>query len=141
MADYNKLYQSRVISAEEAVRHIKSGDRISLKGNCSVPQKVLGALVDYAPNLQDVEICQALSIGPADYVKPEMQGHLQVNTMFVSANVRQAVNQGRADFTPVLLSEFTLLFKNKLLPLDVALIHVSPPDEHGFCSLGIEVGL
>ncbi|OGO37970.1 MAG: 4-hydroxybutyrate CoA-transferase [Chloroflexi bacterium RBG_16_57_11] len=141
MADYNKLYQSRVISAEEAVRHIKSGDRIFLTGNCSVPQKVLGALVDYAPNLQDVEICQALSIGPADYVKPEMQGHLQVNTMFVSANVRQAVNQGRADFTPVLLSEFTLLFKNKLLPLDVALIHVSPPDEHGFCSLGIEVGL
>jgi 4-hydroxybutyrate CoA-transferase len=141
MADYNKLYQSRVITAEEAARHIKSGDRVFLTGNCSVPQKVLGALVDYAPNLHDVEICQALSIGPADYVKPEMQGHLQVNTMFVSANVRQAVNQGRADFTPVLLSEFTLLFKNKLLPLDVALIHVSPPDEHGFCSLGIEVGL
>jgi 4-hydroxybutyrate CoA-transferase len=141
MADYNKLYQSRVITAEEAVRHIKSGDRIFLTGNCSVPQKVLGALVDHATNLHDVEICQALSIGPADYVRPEMKGHLQVNTMFVSANVRQAVNQGRADFTPVLLSEFTLLFKNKLLPLDVALIHVSPPDEHGFCSLGIEVGL
>jgi acetyl-CoA hydrolase len=141
MADYNKLYQSRVISAEEAVRHIKSGNRVFLTGNCSVPQKVLGALVDYAPELQNVEICQALSIGPADYVKPEMQGHLQVNTMFVSANVRKAVNEGRADFTPVLLSEFTLLFKNKHLPVDVALIHVSPPDEHGFCSLGIEVGL
>jgi acetyl-CoA hydrolase len=141
MADYNKLYQSRVISAEEAVRHIKSGNRVFLTGNCSVPQKVLGALVDYAPELQNVEICQALSIGPADYVKPEMQGHLQVNTMFVSANVRKAVNDGRADFTPVLLSEFTLLFKNKHLPVDVALIHVSPPDEHGFCSLGIEVGL
>jgi acetyl-CoA hydrolase len=141
MADYNKLYQSRVITAEEAARQIKSGDRVFLTGNCSVPQKVLRALVDYAPNLHDVEICQALSIGPADYVKPEMQGHLQVNTMFVSANVRKAVHEGRADFTPVLLSEFTLLFKNKLLPLDVALIHVSPPDEHGFCSLGIEVGL
>jgi acetyl-CoA hydrolase len=141
MADYNKLYQSRVISAEDAVRQIKSGDRIFLTGNCSVPQKVLGALVEYAPNLNDVEICQALSIGPADYVKPEMQGHLQVNTMFVSANIRKAVNEGRADFTPVLLSEFTLLFKNKHLPIDIALIHVSPPDEHGFCSLGIEVGL
>lgn len=141
MADYNKLYQSRVISAEDAVRHIKSGDRVFLTGNCSVPQKVLGALVDYAPNLRDVEICQALSIGPADYVKPEMQGHLQVNTMFVSANIRKAVHEGRADFTPVLLSEFTLLFKNKHLPVDVALIHVSPPDEHGFCSLGVEVGL
>ncbi len=114
MADYNKLYQSRVISAEDAVKQIKSGDRVFLTGNCSVPQKVLGALVDYAPNLQDVEICHALSIGAADYVKPEMKGHLQVNTMFASASIRQAVNDGRADFTPVLLSEFTLLFKNKL---------------------------
>ncbi len=139
--DYNKLYQSRIVSAEEAVHQIKSGYRIFLTGNCSVPKKVLGALVDYAPNLQDVEICQALSFGPADYVKPEMQDHLRVNTMFVSANVRKAVHDGRADFTPVLLSEFTLLFKNRYLPLDVALTQVSPPDEHGFCSLGVEVGL
>lgn len=141
MADYNKLYQSRVVTADEAVRHIKSDDRLFLTGNCSVPQKVLAALVDYAPNLSNVEICQALSIGPADYVKPELQGHLRVNTMFTSANVRAAVNDGRADFTPVLLSEFTLLFKNKHLPLDAALIHCSTPDEHGFCSLGVEVGL
>jgi acetyl-CoA hydrolase len=70
-----------------------------------------------------------------------MAGHLRVNTMFISANVRKAVQEGRADFTPVLLSEFPLLFKNKVLPLDVALVHVSPPDEHGFCSLGVEVGL
>jgi acetyl-CoA hydrolase len=136
-----EAYRSKIVDADTAIRIVQSGHRVFLTGNCSVPQKVLGALVNYAPNLHDVEICQALSIGPADYVKPEMQGHIQVNTMFVSANVRQAVNQGRADFTPVLLSEFTLLFKNKLLPLDVALIHVSPPDEHGFCSLGIEVGL
>jgi acetyl-CoA hydrolase len=70
-----------------------------------------------------------------------MQGHLRVNTMFISANIRKAVHDGRADFTPVLLSEFPLLFKRNILPLDVALIHVSPPDEHGFCSFGIEVGL
>jgi acetyl-CoA hydrolase len=139
--DFNKLYQSRVTSAEEAVCNIKSGDRIFLTGNCSVPQKVLGALVDYAPNLENVEICQALTVGPADYVSPEMQGHLHVNTMFVSANVRKAVHEGRADFTPVLLSEFPLLFKDKVLPVDVAMIHVSPPDEHGFCSFGVEVGL
>ncbi|MEW5868934.1 MAG: acetyl-CoA hydrolase/transferase C-terminal domain-containing protein [Chloroflexota bacterium] len=139
--DISERYKSRVITAEEAVRNIKSGQRIFLTGNCSVPQTTLNALVDYAPQLQDVEICQALTIGPADYVAPEMQGHLHVNTMFVSANVRKAVNDGRADFTPVLLSEFTLLFKNRILPIDVALIHVSPPDEHGFCSYGIEVGL
>ncbi len=64
--------------------------------------------------------------GPADYVNPEMAGHLRVNTMFISANVRKAVQEGRADFTPVFLSEFPLLFKNKVLPLDVALVHVSP---------------
>jgi acetyl-CoA hydrolase len=139
--DWNKLYQSRIVTAAEAVQHIKSGDRLFLTGNCSVPQKVLAALVAYAPNLHDVEICQALTVGPADYVAPEMAGHIRVNTMFISANVRKAVHEGRADFTPVLLSEFTLLFKNGLLPVDVALIHCSPPDEHGFCSLGIEVGL
>jgi len=139
--DYNKLYHSRVVSAEQAVRNIKDNQRLFLTGNCSVPQKTLAALVDYAPHLNNVEICQALSIGPADYVDPRLEGHLRVNTMFISANVRKAVHEGRADFTPVMLSEFTLLFKNKILPIDVALIHCSPPDEHGFCSLGIEVGL
>ena len=139
--DKRRSYESRIVTAEEAVRQIKSGDRIFLTGNCSVPQKTLAALVDYAPELTDVEICQALTVGPADYVKPEMESHLRVNTMFISANVRKAVHEGRADFTPVLLSEFPLLFKRGILPLDVAMIHVSPPDEHGFCSLGIEVGL
>jgi 4-hydroxybutyrate CoA-transferase len=139
--DWTSIYQSRVVSAEEAVRSIKSNQRIFLTGNVSVPQKCLAALVDYAPNLENVEICQALTIGPADYVKPEMEGHLRVNTLFISHNVRKAVQEGRADFTPVLLSEFPLLFKRGLLPLDAAIIHVSPPDEHGFCSLGVEVGL
>jgi 4-hydroxybutyrate CoA-transferase len=139
--DWHSIFQSRVTTAEEAVKSIKSGNRIFMTGNVSVPQMLLGALVDYAPNVKNVEICQALSVGPADYVKPEMQGHLRVNTLFISANVRKAVQEGRADFTPVLLSEFPLLFKNNILPVDVALIHVSPPDEHGFCSLGVEVGL
>ncbi len=139
--DWTSLYKSRVVSAAEAVRAIQSENRVFLTGNVSVPQQILAALVDYAPNLHDVEICQALTIGPADYVKPEMQGHLRVNTLFISANVRQAVHEGRADFTPVLLSEFPLLFKRGILPVDVAIIHVSLPDEHGFCSLGVEVGL
>jgi acetyl-CoA hydrolase len=139
--DWTKIYESRIATAQEAVKAIQSGNRIFLTGNVSVPQKVLGALVDHAPNLTDVEICQALTIGPADYVRPELDGHLRVNTMFISANVRKAVQNGQADFTPVLLSEFPLLFKRGVLPLDAALIHVSPPDEHGFCSLGVEVGL
>ncbi len=135
------IYQSRVTTAQEAVKTIKSGHRVFLTGNVSVPQKLLAALVEYAPNLTDVEICQALTVGSADYVGPEMEGHLRVNSMFISANIRKAVQEGRADFTPVLLSEFPLLFKRGVLPLDVAIVHVSTPDEHGFCSLGVEVGL
>jgi 4-hydroxybutyrate CoA-transferase len=138
---WNNIYQSRIVTAEEATRKIKSGDRVFLTGNCSVPQTVLASLVDRAPELHNVEICQALSVGPADYVGPDMNSHLRVNTMFISSNIRRAVQEGRSDFTPVLLSEFTLLFKNGHLPLDVALIHVSPPDNYGFCSFGVEVGL
>jgi acetyl-CoA hydrolase len=138
---WQSIYHSRICSPEEAVKCVQSGHRIFLTGNVSVPQNLLSALVKRAPELHDVEICQALTVGPAEYVEPAMEGHLRVNTMFISHNVRKAVNEGRADFTPVLLSEFTLLFKNGILPIDVAMIHVSLPDEHGFCSLGVEVGL
>ena len=140
-ANWQEICRSRVTTPDEAVKVIKSGDRVFLTGNASVPLPLLDALVKRAPELQDVEVCHPLTICPADYVAPEMEGHLRINSMFISANVRQAVNQGRADFTPVMLSEFPLLFKNGLLPLDVALIHVSPPDENGFCSMGAESGL
>ena len=140
MMDWTNQYKSRVMTAQEAVKAIQPGNRVFLTGNVSVPQKVLAALVEYAPNLTDVEIVQVLTVGPADYVGPAMEGHVRVNTMFISPNVRKAVQEGRADYSPILLSEFPLLFKRGLMSLDVALIHVSPPDEHGFCSLGVEVG-
>ncbi|MBE9471682.1 MAG: 4-hydroxybutyrate CoA-transferase, partial [Chloroflexi bacterium] len=133
-----KTYESRVTTAEEAVKTIKSGDRIFLTGNCSVPRKLMEALVAHAPELENVEVCHALTIGSSDYVAPEMEGHIRANALFIGPNVRQAVQKGRADFTPVLLSEFTLLFKQSILPLDVTFAHLSPPDEHGFCSYGIE---
>ena len=137
-----KTYESRVTTAEEAIqRGVKSDDRIFLTGNCSVPKVLLGALVARAPELENVEICHALTLGSSDYVAPEMKGHIRANSLFIGPNVRKAVQEGRADFTPVLLSEFTLLFKEKTLPLDVAFVHLSPPDEHGFCSYGIETGL
>ncbi len=139
--DWKRVYQSRIVNAQEAVRKVKSGDRIFLTGNCSVPQVLLAALVEYAPQLKDVEICQSLTVAGSEYVKPELEGHLRVNTLFISSNVRKAVNEGRADFTPVLLSELPLLFKNKILPLDVAFVHLSPPDQHGFCTFGSEAGL
>lgn len=138
---WTDIYKQKVVSPAEAVKAVKSGDRIFLTGNCSVPSKILSALVDRAPELQDVEIDQALTVGSADYVSPEMEGHLQVNTMFISHNIRKAVQEGRADFTPVLLSEFPLLFKNKILPVNVAFVHLSIPDQHGYCSFGVEVGL
>ena len=134
-------YASRVTTAEQAVEAIESGQRVFLTGNCSVPRRLLDALVRRAPQLHQVEIVNVLTIGPAPHADPAMDGHLKINTLFISDNVRQAVHDGRADFTPVLLSEVPRLFRDGLLPLDVALIHVSPPDEHGFCSLGIEAGL
>ncbi len=134
-------YQRKITTAEEAVKVIQSGQRVFLTGNCSVPQKVLAALVARAPELHNVEIVQVLTVGPADYVQPGMEEHLRVNTLFISDNVRQAVNDGRADYTPCFLSEIPHLWRNGHLTPDVALIHVSPPDEHGFCSFGIEVGV
>lgn len=139
---WEEIYKRKTTTADEAVKSIKSGDRIFLTGNSSVPQELLAALVNRAPEIYDVEICQALTIGErTPYTTSDMERHLRVNTMFISHQTRKAVNEGRADFTPVLLSEFTLLFKNRHLPLDVALVHLSPPDEHGFCSYGVEVGL
>jgi len=134
-------YQPRVTTAEEAVKVIGSGRRVFLTGNCSVPQKLLSALVARAGELTDVEIIQVLTMGDAPHAAPGLEKHLRINTLFISDNVRAAVNEGRGDFTPCFLSEVPLLFRNGQLPIDVALIHVSPPDEHGFCSLGIEAGL
>ncbi|HSQ74042.1 MAG TPA: acetyl-CoA hydrolase/transferase C-terminal domain-containing protein [Bacteroidota bacterium] len=135
------VYRERSVTPEQAVTSLQSGFRIFLTGNCSVPQKVLAAFVKHAKSLQNVEIVQVLTIGNADYVAPDMAGHIRVNSLFVSDDVRQAVNEGRADFTPCFLSEIPGLFKNGHLPLDAAFIHVSPPDEHGFCSFGVEVGV
>jgi 4-hydroxybutyrate CoA-transferase len=140
MPSWLEVYRQRRCSAKEAVASIRSGQRVFLTANCSVPQTVLKALVARAPSLENVELAQVLTIGAADYVAPEMQGHLRVNTLFISPNVREAVWDGRADFTPVFLSEVPRLFRTNLRP-NVALVHVSPPDEHGFCSFGVEVGV
>ncbi len=85
--------------------------------------------------------CQVLTFGKARYADPKLVGHLRINTLFISDTQRAAVQEGRGDFTPCFLSEIPGLFKNGNLPLDAALIHVSPPDEHGFCSFGVEIGV
>jgi 4-hydroxybutyrate CoA-transferase len=140
--NWQQIYRSKIVTADQAVEAIRSRHRVFMTGNCSVPQELLGALVRRAPRLEEVEIVQVLTIGPAEYVAPEMEGHIRVNSLFISNNVRQAVNEGRANFTPILLSQIPQALRDpKLLRPDVAMIHCSPPDEHGFCTYGVEVGL
>lgn len=128
----------KLTSPEAAVEHVRSGDRIYLQGGCAVPRELVAALVARRDELSDVEIVHLHTDGPAPYVAPEMAGHFRHNALFVGDNTREAVNAGRADFTPVFLSEAPHLFQTTL-PLDVAMIQVSPPDRAGFCSLGISV--
>jgi 4-hydroxybutyrate CoA-transferase len=139
--DWKTEYAEKIVSADDAVRLVKSGQRIFLTGNCSVPRELLSALIRYAPDLQNVEICQALTIIGSEYVDPCMAGHLRVNSLFASANVRKAIHECRADFTPVHLSEFPLLFMKGVLKVDVAFVHLSTPDDQGYCTYGVESGL
>jgi acetyl-CoA hydrolase len=140
--NWQQIYRNKMCSADQAVQAIRSHHRVFMTGNCSVPKELLGALVRRAPELEEVEIVQVLTIGPAEYVAPEMEGHIRVNSLFISDNVRRAVNEGRANFTPILLSQIPQALRDpKLLRPDVAMIHCSPPDEHGFCTYGVEVGL
>jgi len=131
--------RAKATTAVDAVAVVRSGERVYLQGGCAVPRTVLAALVDRGQSLRDVEIVHLHTEGPADYARPEMAGHFRHNALFIGANVREAVNAGRADFTPVFLSDIPTMFEDGLLPLDVALIQVSPPDRNGFCSLGISV--
>ena len=140
--DWHKVYADKSTTAEAAIRAtVRSNTRIFMTGNCSVPRVLTDALLAYAPNVENVEIAQPLTVGPAPWNEPEMHGHLRSNSMFIGHNVRKAVWEKRADYTPVLLSELPLLFKRNVLPVDVAFIHLSPPDPQGFCSFSIETGL
>ncbi len=132
----------RTATAELAVAAIQPGMRVFMTGNCSVPRVVMSALVNRAPAFTPpIELTHLFTFGNADYVAPGMERYIRVNTLFIGANVRPAVHEGRADFTPCFLSEIPGLFRHGILPLDVALIHLSPPDAHGFCSFGVEVGV
>jgi acyl-CoA hydrolase len=127
------------VSADEAVRLIQSGNRVYVHEAAMAPYELLDALVRRAPQLRDVEVVSLHTEGPAPDVAPGLDGHIRHNALFVGANVREAVNAGRADYTPVFLSEVPALIAHGVLPIDVALIQVSPPDRHGFCRLGASV--
>jgi 4-hydroxybutyrate CoA-transferase len=132
-------YRQRIVGAEDAVKVIQSGDRVWIHPGTATPQRLVDAMVARAGELKDVELVHLLHFGTADYVKPEMEGHFRANNFFIGANVRQAVNEGRADTIPIFLGEVPALFLNGGMRIDAVLLHLSPPDEHGFCSFGCGV--
>jgi acyl-CoA hydrolase len=132
-------YRMKLRQPEEALRCVVSGMRVYIQPGCAEPETLVEALLRRAPYVRDVEVVHMLTLGRADYVAPEMAGHFRHNAMFIGGNVREAVNDGRADYTPIYLSEIEDLFESGAMPLDVALIQVSPPDAHGYCSFGVGV--
>lgn len=127
-------------SAAEALSVVQSGHRIFVHGSAQTPLYMLRELGKRAPELKDVELTFITVQGDIELTKPEYEGSFRINCMFVSESVRKAVNEGRADFVPIFLSDIPDLFR-KQLPIDVAIVQVSPPDQHGYCSLGVSVDI
>jgi 4-hydroxybutyrate CoA-transferase len=126
-----------MVPAEEALKKVKSGDRVVIGHACGEPPTLVEALVARAPQLRDVEIVHMVAMGPAKYAQPEMGANFRHSALFVGASTRKAVEEKRADYTPCFFSEIPRLFKNNILPVDVTLMQVTPPDKDGFCSYGV----
>ncbi|MCK4448305.1 MAG: acetyl-CoA hydrolase/transferase family protein [Candidatus Marinimicrobia bacterium] len=131
-------YKKKKVSTQDAVSVVKSGDRVYVSGNAATPFKLVEALAHRKDELQDVEIVHVLLLGDDPLSKPGMEGHFRHNSLFVGPGDRAAVNEGRADYIPVFLYEIPQLFYSQQLPIEIAFLHLSPPDEHGFMSLGVE---
>ena len=132
-------YKKKLRTPEEALRCVQSGMRVYIQPGCAEPETLVEALMQRGPHVEDVEIVHMMTMGTAPYVSPEMAGHFRHNAVFIGGNVRDAINDGRADYTPIYLSEIEELFISGAMPIDVALVQVSPPDSHGFCSFGVGV--
>ena len=129
------------ISLERAMDLVKSGNNLFIQTGAAAPQQLIKGLMDKAACLRDITIYQMHTEGPAPYGDPEWQDVFKVNCFFIGANLRRAVQEKRADYIPLFLSEIPSLFRRKIIPIDVALIHVSLPDEQGYCSLGVSVDI
>lgn len=129
----------KTLSAEEAVKIIKSNDRVYIQAAAAAPQQLINAMSARHEELRNVEICQLHTEGSAPYANPEFAKSFHVNSFFIGKNVRHTLKAGNGSYTPVFLSEVPLLFKQNIIDLDVVLIHVSVPDQHGYCSLGVSV--
>jgi acyl-CoA hydrolase len=129
----------KFITVQEAIEHVQSENRIFVHGAASTPNTLIRELVAQASRLRDVEICHLHTHGEAAYAQEAHYQSFKINNFFIGANVRPTLGKVRNQYIPIFLSEIPLLFKKKILPLDVAFIHVSPPDKHGFCSLGLSI--
>lgn len=137
--DWKADYQRKAVTAAEAMKHVKSGDRVVFAHACGEPLELVDALVARAGELRHVEINHMVAMGKGEYAKPEYADSFFHKSLFVGASTREAVKDGRGDYIPVFFHEIPKLFCEGYLPPDTALIHVSPPDRHGFCSFGISV--
>ena len=129
------------VTAEEALQIIQSEQRVFVHGSACTPLFMLKKLAEQAPRLKNVELVSISLYGDVELDKPQYHPHFHFNSLFVSGSIRQAVKEGRADYVPVFLSEIPDLFKRNILPLDVAIVQVSEPDRHGYCSLGTSVDI
>ena len=130
---------AKFVTAKEAVLNIKSGDRVVISHACAEPRTLVEAMMDNASVYKNVEIVHMVAMGKGAYCQPEYKDNFVHNGLFLSASTRLAVEEGRAEYTPSFFFEIPRLFKKSILPVDVALISVSPPDKFGYCSLGISV--
>lgn len=138
---WQEKYADIVASAEEAVSHIRAGQRVFIGTGCAQPHVLVKALVARAQDLVDTEIVHLLTFGGAPYADKELSENFRINSFFIAENVRDIIQKGLGDYTPIFLSDIPELFHSGRLPLDVALIQVTPPDERGRCSLGISVDI
>ncbi len=136
-----EILKDKTRTAAEAVKSIESGQRVYLGGGAGAPQMLERAMVARAGELRNVEIVHVLAFAGGEYLARQYAASFRHRALFAGENARAAIREGRADYTPVFLSEIPELFRDGTLPIDVALIQVSPPDEHGFCSFGVEVGV
>jgi len=132
-------YKKKLVTAEEAVSVIRSGDRIYVSGNAATPYFLMRALASRKDELKDVELSHVLLLGEDPFSKPGMESHFRHNSLFVGPADRKAINEGKADYVPIFLHQIPDLFYSGEMPIDVAMLHLSPPDEHGFMSYGVEV--
>ncbi len=140
-ANWKDKYRDMVVTAEEAVSHVQPGQRVFVGTGCGQPQELVHALTGRSRHLADTEIVHLLTLGEAPYAARELSAHFSVNSFFISQNVRDIIQEGLGGYTPIFLSDIPRLFGSGQLPLDVALIHVTPPDDKGMCSLGISVDI